>query len=41
VLSEAFGAPLVDSIAAVRESELEALGGSSPDEVADASRWTH
>jgi glutamine synthetase len=41
VLGGAFGAPLVDSIAAVRESELEALGSSSPDEVAHASRWTH
>jgi glutamine synthetase len=41
VLAEAFGAPLVGSIAAVRESELEALGAASPDEVADASRWTH
>ncbi|HEU4332009.1 MAG TPA: glutamine synthetase family protein [Lapillicoccus sp.] len=41
VLGEAFGAPLVESIAAVRESELEALGAASPDEVADASRWAH
>jgi glutamine synthetase len=41
VLAEAFGRPLVDSIAAVRESELEALGASSPEQVADASRWTH
>jgi glutamine synthetase len=41
VLGKAFGAPLVESIAAVRESELEALGSSSPDEVADASRWSH
>jgi glutamine synthetase len=41
VLVEAFGRPLVDSIAAVRESELEALGASSPEQVADASRWTH
>ena len=41
VLGEAFGRPLVDSIAAVRESELEELGSSSPEQVADASRWAH
>ena len=41
VLGEAFGAPLVESIAAVRESELEELGSSSPEQVADASRWAH
>ena len=41
VLAEAFGAPLVDSIVAVRESELEELGSSSPEQVADASRWAH
>jgi glutamine synthetase len=41
VLGDAFGQPLVDSIAAVRESELEELGSSSPDQVADASRWAH
>jgi len=41
VLGEAFGQPLVDSIAAVRESELEELGSSSPEQVADASRWAH
>src|SRR6478736_4873094 len=36
VLGEAFGAPLVESIGAVRESELEELGSSSPEQVADA-----
>jgi len=41
VLGEAFGAPLVESIGAVRESELEELGSSSPEQVADASRWAH
>jgi glutamine synthetase len=41
VLAEAFGAPLVASIVAVRESELEELGSSSPEQVTDASRWAH
>jgi glutamine synthetase len=41
VLREAFGQPLVDSITAVRESELDALGSATPEEVADASRWSH
>ena len=41
VLGKAFGAPLVESIGAVRESELEELGSSSPEQVADASRWAH
>jgi glutamine synthetase len=41
VLAEAFGQPLVDAITAVRESELDALGSATPEEVADASRWSH
>jgi glutamine synthetase len=41
VLAEAFGQPLVDAITAVRQSELDALGSATPEEVADASRWSH
>jgi len=41
VLAEAFGQPLVDAITTVRESELDALGSATPEEVADASRWSH
>jgi len=41
VLVPAFGQPLVDSIVAVRESELERLDGASAEEVADAIRWAH
>jgi glutamine synthetase len=41
VIAEAFGQPLVDAITAVRESELDALESATPEEVADASRWTH
>lgn len=41
VLVDAFGQPLVDSIVAVRESELERFDGASAEEVADAIRWVH
>jgi glutamine synthetase len=41
VLGTAFGEPLVGAIRAVRESELELFEGSSPEEVAAASRWAH
>jgi glutamine synthetase len=40
-LVQAFGKPLVDSIVAVRESELELFAEATPEEVAAASRWTH
>jgi glutamine synthetase len=40
-LVQAFGKPLVDSIVAVRESELELFADASPDEVAAATRWLH
>jgi glutamine synthetase len=40
-LAAAFGQPLVDSIRAVRESEIELFDGASPEEVADATRWAH
>jgi glutamine synthetase len=41
VLGAAFGERLVGAIRAVRESELELFEGSSPEEVAAASRWAH
>jgi glutamine synthetase len=41
VLLNAFGKPLVDAIAAVRESELGLFVGASPEQVADAARWAH
>ena len=41
VLGAAFGAPLVEAVVAVRESELDQLGEATPEEVADASRWAH
>jgi glutamine synthetase len=41
VLGAAFGDALVGAIRAVRESELELFEGSSPEEVAAASRWAH
>ena len=41
VLGSAFGPRLVVAILAVRESELELFDGSSPEEVAAASRWAH
>ncbi len=41
VLANSFGASLMASIAAVRESELEQLGSATPEQVADASRWAH
>jgi glutamine synthetase len=41
VLLDAFGRPLVDSIVAVRESEIERFADASPEEVADAVRWVH
>jgi len=40
-LVQAFGKPLVDSIVAVRESELELFAEATPEEVAAASRWAH
>lgn len=41
VLTAQLGAELSDAIVAVRESELELFDGSSPDEIAAASRWAH
>jgi glutamine synthetase len=41
VLGAAFGEQLAGAIRAVRESELELFDGSTPEEVAAASRWAH
>jgi glutamine synthetase len=41
VLGAALGEPLVAAIRAVRESELDLFDGSSPEDVAAASRWAH
>ncbi len=41
VLGDAFGVTLMGAIQAVRESELELFDGSTPEEVAAASRWAH
>lgn len=41
VLAAAFGQPVVDSIVAVRESELELFEGASPEDVGAATRWVH
>jgi len=40
-LRQALGGPLVDSIAAVRESEIKLFATASEDEVAAATRWAH
>jgi glutamine synthetase len=40
-IRDAFGQPLMDSIVAVRESELELFDGATPDELAAATRWAH
>ncbi len=41
VVRGAFGDPLVESIVAVRESELELFDAASPEDVAAAVRWSH
>jgi glutamine synthetase len=41
VLRGAFGSTLVDSILAVRLSELERFAHASPEEVVAATRWAH
>lgn len=40
-IAAAFGAELVDSIVAVRESEIELFKNSSPAEMSAATRWLH
>jgi glutamine synthetase len=41
VLRDAFGEALVGSITAVRESEIQLFAEASPEDIADAVRWTH
>jgi glutamine synthetase len=41
VLRAAFGDSLVDSIIAVRESEIELFAGASAEEIVRATRWAH
>ena len=41
VLREALGSALIDSVLAVRESEIELFAGASAEEVVRAFRWTH
>jgi glutamine synthetase len=41
VLGAAFGDSLVDSIIAVRESEIELFAGASAEEILRATRWAH
>jgi glutamine synthetase len=41
VLRSAFGSPLVDSVLAVRESEIELLDDASAEEIVRSLRWTH
>lgn len=40
-LRDALGPPLLDSLLAVRESEIERFANASPDEVVRATRWVH
>jgi glutamine synthetase len=41
VLRSAFGSPLVDSVLAVRESEIELFDDASAEEIVRSFRWTH
>ncbi len=41
VLRAALGSDLIDSVLAVRESEIELFAGASAEEVVRALRWTH
>jgi glutamine synthetase len=40
-LTAALGQPLVESVRRVTESEIERFADATPEEVAEASRWTH
>ncbi len=40
-LQDALGTPLLDSVLAVRESEIELFAAASPEEVVRAQRWVH
>jgi glutamine synthetase len=41
VLRDGLGSALVDSVIAVRESEIELFADATPEEVVRAQRWTH
>jgi glutamine synthetase len=41
VLRDALGSPLLDSVLAVRESEIELFADASAEEVVRTLRWTH
>jgi glutamine synthetase len=41
VLRDGLGSALVDSVIAVRESEIELFAEATPEEVVRAQRWTH
>ena len=40
-ITTAFGQPLVESLRAIRESEIDLFDGASAEEIAAATRWTH
>jgi glutamine synthetase len=41
VLADALGEPLADTIATVRQAEIDMFASSSPEEVVAATRWRH
>ena len=41
VLRDGLGSALVDSVIAVRDSEIELFADATPEEVVRAQRWTH
>jgi hypothetical protein len=41
MLRSALGSPLIDSVLAVRDSEIELFAEASAEEVVRALRWTH
>jgi glutamine synthetase len=41
VLRDGLGSTLVDSVIAVRNSEIERFADATPEEVVRAQRWTH
>jgi glutamine synthetase len=41
VLGTALGSALIDSVLAVRESEIELFANASAEEVVRAQRWAH
>jgi glutamine synthetase len=41
VLRDALGSGLIDSVIAVRESEIELFADATPEEIVRAQRWAH